>query len=166
MVELNKTVITWVCFLVGHNNNVKRGCRNYWNAWWMLVLIWLIFKSLLIKKKETKGRVYKSKQILFLGILVASGASLIISTFLIKKENSCFQISQVAAPESTLCSAPLEVMGKAAFFQQSKANISLGASWKTRRKGNVLGLQKWSSLLHGDNLLILGLLGKGELLEV
>lgn len=64
---------------------------------------------------------------LFLEILVVSGASLIISHFLIKKENSCFQISQVPAPKSTLCSAHIEVMGKAAFFQESKVNICLGA---------------------------------------
>ncbi|XP_059724112.1 TRAF3-interacting protein 1 isoform X4 [Haemorhous mexicanus] len=45
-----------------------------------------------------------------------------------KSSQTTDRISQVAAPWSTLCSAPTEVMGKAAFFQESKANISLGAS--------------------------------------
>lgn len=85
----------------------------------MLVLIGFIFKKLLIKKKETKGKVHKSKQMLFLEILVVSGALVIISPFLIKTENSCFQISQVPAPEPTLCPAHIEVMGKAAFFPRN-----------------------------------------------
>lgn len=45
---------------------------------------------------------YKSEQMLFLEILVVSGALLIISPLLIKNQNPCFQISQLPAPESTL----------------------------------------------------------------